>query len=201
MNPPGPEPVETPTLEHEERRQRRRRFKRFLRPLPRRATIHRYPILRIFTQHARKRPYLWSFRQDKVSVACYAGATLAFLPTYGFQIPLALLAAVAFRANLPVMIAIQFITNPLTIAPLYLTTHKVGAWLIQTTGFTPMDGKVGQAAYALVLGGISCGVVVGLALDITYRIILYEKRIHSKKVAGPSDTSTSKNENPPNPDA
>ena len=131
-------------------------------------------------------------------MACYAGSILAFLPTYGFQIPLALLAAVAFRANLPVMIAIQFITNPLTIAPLYLTTHKVGTWLIQTTGFTPMGSKVGNAAYALVLGGIACGCIVGLTLDIIYRIILYEKRIHSQKATEPS---VIKNQNPSKPDA
>lgn len=194
-------PIEATTPEHEERRQRRRRFKRFLRPLPRRATIHRYPILRVFSRQARKRPFLWSFRQEKVSVACYAGSILAFLPTYGFQIPLALLAAVAFRANLPVMIAIQFITNPLTIAPLYLTTHKVGTWLIQTTGFAPLDSKVGNAAYALVVGGIACGCVVGLALDIIYRLILYEKRIHMKKKSEPLEDSAIKNQNPSKPDA
>lgn len=192
-------PIEGTTPEHEERRQRRRRFKRFLRPLPRRATIHRYPILRVFTRQARKRPYLWSFRQEKVSVACYAGATLAFLPTYGFQIPLALLAAVAFRANLPVMVAIQFITNPLTIAPLYLTTHKVGTWLIQTTGFLPVGGKVGHAAYALVLGGIACGVVAGTALDIIYRLILYEKRIHSHKKSDSSVSTLPKPKRPSRP--
>jgi uncharacterized protein (DUF2062 family) len=166
--------------EQDIRHERRRRFKRFIRPLPRRGNIHRYPILKIFTRHARKRPYLWSFRQEKVSVACYAGSILAMLPLYGFQIPLSLLAAVAFRANLPVMVAIQFITNPLTMAPLYLTTHRIGRLLIESTGFTAHGSRVGTAAYALVVGGIFLGLALGFVLDLIYRFVLYEKRIHSK---------------------
>lgn len=178
--------------EQNTRRERRRRFKRFLRPLPRRANIHRYPILKIFTRHVRKRPYLWSFRQEKVSVACYAGSILAMLPLYGFQIPLALLAAVAFRANLPVMVAIQFITNPVTIAPLYLTTHKIGLWLIESTGFTVHESRVGTAAYALVVGGIFLGLALGFVLDLVYRFVLYEKRIHSQgSETKPDDTPRS----------
>ena len=178
--------------EQNTRRERRRRFKRFLRPLPRRANIHRYPILKIFTRHARKRPYLWSFQQEKVSVACYAGSILAMLPLYGFQIPLALLAAVAFRANLPVMVAIQFITNPVTIAPLYLTTHRIGLWLIESTGFTAHESRVGTAAYALVVGGIFLGLALGFVLDLVYRFVLYEKRIHSQgSETRPDDPSRS----------
>jgi uncharacterized protein (DUF2062 family) len=186
------------------RRERRRRFKRFLRPLPRRANIHRYPILKVFTRHVRKRPYLWSFRQEKVSVACYAGSILAMLPLYGFQIPLALLAAVAFRANLPVIVAIQFITNPVTMAPLYLTTHKIGNWLIESTGFTAHGSRVGGAAYALVVGGICLGLALGFVLDLVYRIFLYEKRIHSRAPeAKPDDApapDSPRKENPPRPE-
>ena len=43
-------------------RQRRRRIRRWLKPLPRRASIHRYPILNRFADFARRRPYLWSFK-------------------------------------------------------------------------------------------------------------------------------------------
>lgn len=186
------------------RHERRRRFKRFLRPLPRRANIHRYPILKVFTRHVRNRPYLWSFRQEKVSVACYAGSILATLPLYGFQIPLALLAAVAFRANLPVIVAIQFITNPITMAPLYLTTHKIGSWLIESTGSTAHGSRVGEAAYALVVGGICLGLALGFVLDLVYRIILYEKRIHGlAPEAKPDDAPASdspEKENPPRPE-
>ena len=177
--------------DRERRRERRRLFKRFLRPLPRRTNIHRYPILKLFKIQVSKRPYLWSFRQAEVSVACYAGAVMAMLPTYGFQIPLALLGAIAFRANLPVMVAIQFITNPVTIAPLYLTTLKVGNWLITTTGMVPHGSRIGAAAYALVVGGIVCGLATGLVLDLVYRFILYEKRILIKPATPDSKTEPS----------
>src|SRR5690606_15820056 len=43
-------------------RERAARVKRVLRWMPRRATIHRYPILKWFAASARQRPYLWTFR-------------------------------------------------------------------------------------------------------------------------------------------
>lgn len=116
-----------------------RRAKKWLRPLPRRATIHRYPVLGWFAATARQRSYLWSFRREDVIPAIYVGCILSMLPIYGIQVPLAFLLAMLFRANLMVMVATQFITNPVTAGPLYLAGCFVGLQIFYVFG-TPIPG-------------------------------------------------------------
>lgn len=111
-----------------------RRAKKWLRPLPRKATIHRYPVLGWFASTARKRAYLWSFRREDVVPAIYVGCILSMLPIYGIQVPLAFLLALVFRSNLMVMVATQFITNPLTAGPLYLVSCYVGLQIFYVFG-------------------------------------------------------------------
>ena len=155
---------------------RRRRLKRVLRVLPRRANVGRYPVIRRFAEVARSRPYLWSFKREHIWPALYVGSVLAFMPTYGLQVFIALLAAMVVRANLTVMVALQMITNPLTLAPLYLMTHAVGQWLIERTGYGDVDAGVASSVNALVLGGIVVGVAIAMLLDIAWRVLAWEAR-------------------------
>ena len=113
-------------LEQKHRFQRIRRLKKILRPLPRRATIHRYPVLKYFAQSARKRPYLWSLKRRRIIRAIYLGCILSLLPLYGLQVILAFVASLLLRCNLMIAVALQFITNPVTAIPLYLLTYKIG---------------------------------------------------------------------------
>jgi uncharacterized protein (DUF2062 family) len=108
------------------RHMRIRRVKRLLRPLPRRANVHRYPVLKWFHGTARKRCYLWSFRPGPVVAALYLGCILAMLPIYGFQLLLGFFAALVFRANLMLVVALVLITNPVTFVPLYAADFAVG---------------------------------------------------------------------------
>jgi hypothetical protein len=66
--------------------QRRGRLRRLLRPLPRRANLTRYPVLKWFAVHARRAAFLWSFKRANVIPSLYVGSVLAFLPVYGLQI-------------------------------------------------------------------------------------------------------------------
>jgi len=164
----------------QERYRRIRRTKRLLRPLPRRATLHRYPFLKRFAHVARRRPYLWSFRVRKMTPSFYAGSIIALMPFYGFQIPLAFVAALALRSNLPIAVALQFITNPLTLW-LYYFTHSVGEWVIRTFGYTFPDSTMGQVIAvpaAASAGGVICGTCLGAALDLIYRLLAYEAKKH-----------------------
>jgi len=108
------------------RRERIARTKRILRWMPRRTNIHRYPGLRRFAKTARRNLDLWSFRVAHVIPALYAGCILAFWPLYGIQIPLSVLFALFLRANLPILFSLQFITNPVTIIPVYYVTYQIG---------------------------------------------------------------------------
>lgn len=117
-------------LLREKRFSRIRRVKRLLRPLPRRANIHRYPVLSWFAGTARKKDFLWSFRRAAIVPAFYAGWVLTLLPLYGLQIALAFVLALLFRANLMIMVALQLVSNPLTVLPLWYLNYLVGNFFL-----------------------------------------------------------------------
>ncbi len=123
---------------HEQRHarfQRIRRLKKLLRFTPRRASLHRYPLIGRFADVARKRSYLWSFRSEHVRPALYAGSIVSFLPIMGVQLPVAFLLCLLLRTNFMVMGGLQFITNPFTAAPVYYATYQLGQTIIRASGF------------------------------------------------------------------
>ena len=125
---------EKPVVNHEQHA-RIRRVKFVLKFMPRRAVLHKYPMIGRFAEWTRKRAYLWSLKPEAMRPAFYAGSVLSLLPVMGVQLPLALLLAVLLRANYMVMGGLQFITNPFTAAPIYYATHQLGAQLIEQVGF------------------------------------------------------------------
>lgn len=74
-------------------------------------------------------PSLWNFNRKSISKAFAVGLFFAFIPV-PFQMLLAAPGAVIFSANLPLSIALVWITNPLTMAPIYYGCYKLGAWLL-----------------------------------------------------------------------
>lgn len=175
-----------PVLSHPLHRRwlaRRRRLRRWLRPLPRRANVARYPVIKWFAEAARKRPYLWSFKRRHVLVSLYSGAVLALMPVYGLQLALGLALAVWLRGNLTVMAALQMVTNPLTLGPIYYATHQLGAWLIGLAGYGEAAGEVGMHVNALVVGGIVGGLGFALLLDLGWRLLSWEARRFRSQLA------------------
>lgn len=150
------------------------RLRRWMRPLPRRSNLPRYPVIRWFAELARSQPHLWSFGRRPMRRAIYAGAVVAFLPVYGLQIFLAFWVAVILRANLAVTCGLQLVTNPLTAGPLYYLTYRVGIFLIRTFEFGEGQGALGTRFNALVLGGIVVGLAAAVAVDLVYRFALWE---------------------------
>ncbi len=161
-------------------------IKRLLRPLPRRANLHRYPFIKWFAKTARSRAYLWSFRTSHVVPAFYAGCILAFMPLYGAQIPLALIAAIVIRCNLPVLVGLQFLSNPLTIPFIYLSAYSIGDFLLSIFGDSSRMAALGGAGdeagvlvesvykvTATVVGGMIMGYFAGVASSVLYRITAY----------------------------
>lgn len=80
-------------------------------------------------------PNLWHLNRHSVSVGVGIGLFVAFLPVPG-QMFIAPAIAVLMRANLPIAIAMIFITNPLTMAPVFLLAYKLGQMILHTP---PMD--------------------------------------------------------------
>ena len=161
---------------------RRKRLRRWLRPLPRRANVARYPVIKWFAEAARRRPYLWSFKRPQVIASLYAGSVLAMMPVYGLQLALGLALAILVRGNLTVMIALQMVTNPLTLGPIYLGTHALGRWLIGLAGYGEGAGAMGSYVNALVVGGVVAGLGLALACDLAWRLLAWEARRFSAQV-------------------
>lgn len=157
-----------------ERAARLARARRLLRWLPRRSNLHRYPLVSRFAAAARTRPYLWSLRGPSVRRALYVGALIAFLPVYGLHVLIAFWAAICFRSHLGLTLALQLVTNPLTAAPCYYATYRVGLWLISTFGFGAGHPSLGTRFNALVLGGLVVGLALGLVLDLLVRLVIWE---------------------------
>lgn len=186
------------------RRERIARTKKFLRKLPRRTNIHRYPILKWFSSAARKRSWMWSFRVEFVVPAIYCGVILALLPLYGVQLILAFILALVFRANLPVIVAAQFITNPLTVIPIYFTAYQIGKISLNLIGiqtpvlslgearalFLGMHDAQWSASFQYVatvfgvttLGSTMMGLFVAAILSLIYRAMAHEIKISYQRL-------------------
>lgn len=71
---------------------------------------------------------LWHFNRKSISKAFAIGLFCAFIPV-PFQMLLAVPVAIIFSANLPVAVALVWITNPITMPPIFYGCYKLGAWI------------------------------------------------------------------------
>ena len=74
-------------------------------------------------------PALWALHRKAVARAFAVGLFVAALPIPG-QVVLAALIAAFWRVNLPVALATVFVTNPLTMVPIFLFAYRLGAGIL-----------------------------------------------------------------------
>ncbi|MDR2419789.1 MAG: DUF2062 domain-containing protein [Puniceicoccales bacterium] len=208
------DPDEKISLEHERLRHHRRirRLKKWLKYLPRKATLHRHPILKYFASSIRKRSYLWSFRTPEVIPALYSGWVLTMLPVMSCQIFLACIAAIIFRANIMILVALQFVSTPFTVPFLWYLDYKVGHFILQLFDMDSWSivqevfihaghyahhfGKVGTMGQKVFrwfittsVGGTILGLICGAISSSLYRRVYSSK--HSPKPVAPSNVEKS----------
>jgi uncharacterized protein (DUF2062 family) len=114
-------------------------------------------------------PNMWHLTRHSVAAAVFIGLFVAFIPLPG-QMVIAALLSIIFRANLPVAIILVWVSNPLTIAPIFYLAYKVGAVFIGPTegefNFELSwqwltDGLI-HHWQPFLLGCILCGLFAGL---------------------------------------
>ncbi len=76
-----------------------------------------------------REPSLWHLHRRSVANAFAIGLFMAWVPV-PFQMLLAGLAAVLARVNLPISVGLVWITNPITIPPMFYFAYRVGAQLL-----------------------------------------------------------------------
>ena len=172
-----------------ERFKRIRRIKKFLRPLPRRSNIHKYPVLKWFSETAYKRSYLWSFRSSEINAALFWGIWISMLPIVGIQMLVVFFVSLIVRANLPLIVALQWISNPLTMGPIYFADYKIGLSVLHLLGIDYQKNKLLSAEYKwsdftfsdllrlidtfppMLVGGSVLGISVGLSTVFLYKTL------------------------------
>ena len=172
----------------EARFRRIRRLKKFLRPLPRRSNVHRYPVLKWFAETAYEKSYLWSFKGKPVQAALFWGIWVSMLPIVGIQMVVVFFISLVVRANLPLIVALQWISNPLTMGPIYFADYKIGMILLKLIGVNYPQNKLLSPQYnwsefsykelirlidtfpPMLLGGSVLGIFFGVSTVFLYKI-------------------------------
>jgi uncharacterized protein (DUF2062 family) len=126
-------------------------------------------------------PLLWHLHRRSVAGAVFIGLFCAFLPL-PLQMLIAGAVAVIARCNLPLSVALVWITNPVTFGPMFFFAYKLGAWLLNSE---PVVHKFEVSAswlleqlsliwQPLLLGSLVCGWVAGVtgfvAVHVAWRL-------------------------------
>jgi uncharacterized protein (DUF2062 family) len=113
-------------------------------------------------------PNLWHINRYSASMAFFVGLFCAMLPFPGQTLVAALL-AIQLRCNLPLSVVLIWVTNPLTVAPIFYTAYKLGALILDTPmtvsevgfGIEWLRDRLEQAWKPLLLGSLLCGLFLG----------------------------------------
>jgi len=149
-------------------------FKRFI---PHHDTVHSHKSLR-FLGPLVKDPNLLHLNRRSVSGAVGMGLFLAFVPV-PFQMVLAAISAIIIRINLPITMAMVWLTNPITIPPMFYFAYKVGVWILDTPkqefdfelSWTWITDSLGAIWQPFLLGCFLVGATAGLLGSITIRTL------------------------------
>ncbi|MET0087922.1 MAG: DUF2062 domain-containing protein [Sedimenticola sp.] len=114
-------------------------------------------------------PNLWHMNRRSVSGAFAVGLFWSFIPM-PFQMIAAAATAIPARVNLPISVALVWISNPLTMPPMFYFNYLVGA-LFVGNGAEAADFEMtlewfsqsmGQIWQPLYLGSLICGITAAL---------------------------------------
>ncbi len=152
-------------------------FKRYL---PNTEHIKEHKFLRLFGKRLHDNN-LWHLNQYSVATAFSIGLFCAFMPM-PFQMVLACFFAIVFRANLPLSIALVWVSNPITMPAMFYFSYKLGGWITHTTTFldswdlswNSLKNGFEEIWPPLLVGTFICGitsaVISNLAIRLFWRI-------------------------------
>jgi len=125
---------------------------------------------------------LWHFNRRSVSGAFAVGFFCAFIPL-PFQMVIAAAFAILSRVNLPISVSLVWLTNPVTMPPIFYSAYKVGAYIMGQEAITS-DYKLTAEWFTeqlhliwqpFLLGCLLCGIISAL---IAYTPIRLLWRLH-----------------------
>ena len=138
---------------------------------------------------------LWHLNRRSVASGIGIGLFCALLPIPG-QMPLAAVIAIFLRGNFALAVCTTWISNPITYAPIFYFTYKVGAFLLNNEAevinfelsWEAIATNINAIWKPLLLGSLLCGLTVATTAYFTIRIYwrkrvlrIWEKRKERKK--------------------
>jgi uncharacterized protein (DUF2062 family) len=153
--------------------------KRFLRRyLPGPGKLGRNRQLRFALGALLHDPNLWHLNRRSISGAISAGLFVAWVPL-PIQMLLAGSVALYFRINLPLSIAVCWVTNPVTIGPMYWSAWWLGSALLGSTHrprqfeltFQWLTSELAQIWQPLFLGCFILGLLSSAAGYVICRLV------------------------------
>ncbi len=152
---------------------------------------------------------------EAIALGASVGMFLGMTPTVGLQMIIMLIVGTVIRANRIAGVAMVYISNPLTVVPIYWLDYLVGSTLLDsrsltydgfretcrafmsewdvaglwtaTLGFISVHSDI---AVAMAVGGVVLGVVFALPVyPLTLRLVLAHRRHKAKKSAKAADAA------------
>ena len=156
-----------------------RKLLRKITPDPKKVTDNRF--LKIFGKLIHD-PGLWHLNRYSASGAFAIGLFMCFMPI-PFQMVMAAGLAIWFRVNLPLSVLLCWITNPITIPPMFYFAYLVGTWVLSwppsefefELSFTWLGNELVHIWQPFLLGCLICG---SIAAIIGYYTISLSWRYH-----------------------
>jgi uncharacterized protein (DUF2062 family) len=142
----------------------RKIFKKYM---PDQHKLREHRSLRWLGEHLHN-PNLWHLTRKSVSRAFFIGVFCAFLPIPG-QMFVAAALAFWLAGNLAVSIGLVWLTNPITIPPIFYFTYRIGAWLLDDRvreevafhwDLASLQSEISAIWWPLLLGSLVCGIIL-----------------------------------------
>jgi uncharacterized protein len=144
--------------------------------LPNSDTLRKTPGLKSLG-HILDNPHLFHLNRRSVAVAFLVGLFFCYMPTPG-QAFLAAFGALVLRANLPIAVALVWISNPFTLPFFVLTAYSAGAFVLGGGAIVMPEQFSLEWAKTIwkpfLFGSIVMGLIAGvggyLVINIIWRI-------------------------------
>jgi len=130
-------------------------------------------------------PNLWHINRHSVSKAFLVGIFWCFIPM-PFQMIAAAFVAIWFNANLPISVALVWISNPLTMPPMFYFNYLVGAFILNRPSvdyefqlsWQWLSDKLVDVGIPLYVGSIVCAIVFSI---VCYGLVqfLWKKKVRN----------------------
>lgn len=147
------------------------------RHLPTPASMRTHRALRPVS-HWLNEPELWHLHRRSVAGATFIGLFCAFIPV-PFQMLIAAVLAVVSRCNVPIAVVLVWVTNPVTMTPMFYFAYRLGAWLLDRQievgtirlNWDWLSSHIGEIGWPLLFGSLVCGWVAGVTGMVIVRVV------------------------------